>query len=83
MLEDHSVLRRSKGRPEKLAEVPELHQELPTPAKLTRSSLEPFDSQLCVFCQTIKPQILRELKSPNSEMRFKQAIAQENNNHLS
>ena len=82
MLEDHSFLRRSKGRPEKMADVPDLPQELPTPAKLTRSSIEPFDDQLCLFCQTTTAQVLREVKSPNSESRLKQATEHDRNETL-
>ena len=76
LLEDNSVLRRSVGRPENAIEVPDTSQALPIPAKLTRSSFEPFNERLCFFCQTVKPHTLHEVASQRARVRLQQAVEQ-------
>ena len=76
LLEDNSVLRRSVGRPENVIEVPDTSQALPIPAKLTRSSFEPFNERLCFFCQTVKPHTLHEIASQRALVRLQQAVEQ-------
>lgn len=65
-----------------MVQVPDVVQELQTPAKLTRSSLDPFDKELCLFCQTIKSQVLRVLTTQKSAIRLNRAIEQQSNEAL-
>ena len=81
-LEDSSVHRRPVGRPEKMIQVPEISQDLPIPAKLTRSSLESYNKNLCFFCQTDKSQTLHETASHGARIRLRQAVEQGNDDKL-
>ena len=60
----------------------EISQALPIPAKLTRSSLEPCNAQLCFFCQTDKSQTLHEVASPRARIRLREAVEQSNDDKL-